>query len=1154
MSTLFKSLMRHTIGEQVTWAEEWEKANRAKGELFAIIEAIPTVQDILRSMLVTESQRLGKEIDIDNVYVNTGASLPGSSNRPSGTLWEVALHCLDHNVIPAWIAGGDGVFFLPDTFSDQFKVDGLSVHVIQELISTLSAGLENNLRTELETFWAGAVSSTRAKHSSLSNKQAFIQAYGLLTSAELSLSLMAQRFEAYFGERFADLLDSATGQGVFEVKLQPTPDYLDSLQPCFVLDNIEHPEAEMKLVNESTGYLVHTLENGFEYFDKNLDLHGKLQARLSLGSSQIKYLNATRSPHAYCAEVHLQGQLDSVSAFFIGREQLQDTLTSVLQENQGMHVLRYGINSRFHLLWAELKRSEWPLWLKAASSAVQQRYTALEETKDQYKVDFESIFDTCFSFKDFVLRTFSHWADRTLGERLNPEAISVHSSYVMQIAGRTIEHEETRTLTEFIVFGLHDSAHKASIRIVGAPPGSRLTTDALEQWLANRDMRLEFTLSFASSPSVGYQQAYRDYLYSQMEFAVFVAQYAGELTGADANIIFRAIANDPSIILQGLKISLQRPALKDVVVISANGYSSTLLFFKAPDGEFKIRKFSDVYATKRWLESALAADREYAALLIEPDYLYEAGKLLGSARTQLNYKYEIDQRPVDLYLNPKAPLLDYVNVAYRAEIALHKAIAPPAYRALGIDGRRRFARLTTELKALSTVNARENGFPTFEQFTYDSIKIQIEDILRSRGTIVTVNPDQIIIQTEEFRKSITDLLVEGLSFEAVHPAYETKFSPKYYLLDGHPAIEKLDIRDLSSLSKTFRPGDRYSAMLEAQYLNKAHPDYAFKRAVHARKIRCEMDRNAVSDFVNNKLSTEVFTTVRRVIDGLKESGAWQRITDNVAEGDEGLYKFNIGSLGLTAAWDRTVGGVYIFRLKLSSGFFDLLYTPDAPDLVSFRPIAEFIPSIRFRYGPFREYYSDRILLVDQKVISDYFDRLVATVDERRAPGTQNRAKLPDLFTFHDQRVQRMLSDIDERTISLNEVIAGLVYDNVIKAASIVSVLVPPVGTVIVAVQLMKSIYDGSQSHRRGDYSAALGHVQDAMIGLLTLGQAAAAGAPVKQLTHAQRSFFSLFEDARTVAELVTYYTGQQDLKDTLTGVFTTIMESAESGLSKTTVR
>ncbi|MFI8224849.1 dermonecrotic toxin domain-containing protein [Pseudomonas sp. NPDC085632] len=1097
---------------------------------------------------------MGKTVDIDKVYVNTDPAFPANENRPSGSLWDVAVYCLNNNVSPAYIIGGDGVFFLPDTFSAQFKVNTLNTLVVEDLIAAVSAGLEKTLRTEIAKFWAAPAKPIRPDNASLSNKQALIEAYAVVTSAELSLSVMANNFDARLGERFAHLLDAGAGRGAFEVNLQPSQDYLLSRQPCFVLDNAERPHAEMSLVNESTSYLLHTPECGFEFFEKNTDLHRKLQQRLSLNSDQIRYLKATQSPHAFSVETHLKGQLESVASLFSGRGQLEKSLAAMLQENQRLHVLRYGINTRFSLLLAALKRTDWPLWLEAAGSDIQQRYNQLEESKDQYQAAFSSAFDACFSFKDYVLRTFAEWADRVLGEHLDPEAISVHSSYKLQIAGRTIEQEETRTLTEFIVFGLHDNGYKATLTIIGAPDGSRLTTAALEQWLESRNLRLEFTGSLASSASADYQEAYRNYLFSQMEFAVFVARQSGKLDSNDANIISRAMANDPSVTIKGLRISDQVPALKDVLIISAREYVPSLMLVKTPGGEFELLKFSDVYAANRWLETALSADREYAALLIHPDYLHDAGKLLGSDPAQLSYRYTLDGRPVDLGLNLKAPLADYVNIAYRAEVALHKAIAPVGYRALGVEGRKRYSRLTTELKALTTVDARDNGFPTFEQFTYDSVKAQIEDILRNRGSKISVNPDQIIVQTEEFRKSVTDVLLEGLAFEAAHPAYATKFSPKYYLVNGHPIVEKLDIRDLSSLSKTFRPGDRYTAMLKAQYQNKAHPDYAFKRAVHARRIRSEMYCNAFTDFTNGRLSTESFSAIQQVIDNLKESGGYQSIVASVSEGGVGLYKFNIGALGLTAAGDRTVGDVYIFRLKLSAGLLDVLYTPDAPDRVSFRPIADFIPSIRFRYGPFRTYYSGRILLVDQKVINDYFDRLVATVDTRPVIGTQQRSLLPDLFTFHDERVRRVLSDIDERTISLNEIIAGLVYDNLLKAANIVSLLVPPVGTVVVAVQLMKSIYDASQSHRRGDYSAALGHVKDALFGLVTLGKAAAAGAPAKEVTRAQRSFLDLFGDARTVAELVMYYTGHQDPQDELLGFFKSLMEDAGSALSKTTVR
>jgi hypothetical protein len=1144
--------MRGSVGEQVTWPEEWEKANQAKTDLFKIVDAMPSVLDILRNMLQRELTRLGKTIDIDKVYVNTDPAFPANENRPSGTLWDVTVHCLNNNISPAYIVGGDGVFSLPDTFNGQFRVNALNTLIVEDLIEAVTAGLERTLRTEIAKFWSAPARLMRPDSAPLSNKQAFIEAYALVMSAELSLSVMANYFDAGLGERFAYLLDADTGRAAFEVKLQPSQDYLLSRQPCFVLDNAERPDAEMKLVNESTSYLMHTPENGFEYFEKNTDLHSKLQQRLSLRSEQISYLKATQSSHAFCVDTHLEGQLESVSSLISGQQQLETPLISALQENQGLHVLRYGIDTRFYLLWAALKRTDWPLWLVDAGSEVQERYTELEESKDQYQADYSRVFDACFSFKDYVLRTFAGWAARVLGEQLDPEAISVHSSYTLAVAGRTIEQEETRTLTEFIVFGVHDNGYNASLTVIGAPSGSRLTAEALERWLAHRNLRLEFTDDLAPLPSADYQEAYRNYLFSQMEFAVFCARHSGKLNSTDANIIARAMANDPTVTIQGIKIEHHGPALKDVLSISAQGYLPSLMFIKMPEGEYELQKFADKHAANRWLESALSADREYAARLIHPDYLRDAGQLLGDARTQLSYRYTLDSRPVDLGLNPKAPLADYVNVAYRAEVALHNAIAPAGYRALGFGGRKRYARLTTELKALSTVDARDNGFPTFEQFTYDAVKAQIEDILRARGSIVSVNPDQIIIQTEEFRKSVTDVLLEGVAFEATHPAYETKFSPKYYLVNGHPDIGKLDIRDLSSLSKTFRPGDRYSDMLKEQYLDKAHADYAFKRAVHARKIRCEMSCNALSDFINGRLSSEVLASVQHVIDNLKESGGYQSVVNNTFEGDEGLYKFNC-LVGWTAPADRTVGGVYIFRLKLESGFHDLLYTPDAPDLVSFRPIAEFIPSIRFRYGPFRDYYSGRILLVDQKVVEDYFDDLVATVDIKPVIRTQNRAKLPDLFTFHDERIRRVLSDIDERTISLNEIIAGLVYENLLKAASIVSLVVPPVGTVVVAVQMMKSIYDASQSHRRGDYRAALGHVKEVLTGLLTLGKAAAAGAPVKEITKAQRSFLSLFDDARTVAELVTHYTGQKESKEMLVGFFQTLMEATNTGMSKTTV-
>lgn len=89
------------------------------------------------------------------------------------------------------------------------------------------------------------------------------------------------------------------------------------------------------------------------------------------------------------------------------------------------------------------------------------------------------------------------------------------------------------------------------------------------------------------------------------------------------------MANDPAVTIQGLKIGLQVPALKDVLMISCGKeYAPTLMLVKTADGQFELQKFSDIYAANRWLESALSADREYAALVIHPDYLHEAGEVV----------------------------------------------------------------------------------------------------------------------------------------------------------------------------------------------------------------------------------------------------------------------------------------------------------------------------------------------------------------------------------------------------------------------------------------------------------------------------------------------------------------------------------------------
>lgn len=1146
MSKLYKSLMRGSEGVEVTWAMEWQKASNAQDELFAIVDGLPSVRSVARQLLNDELIRRRKSVDIDNVYINV-ENRWDFERRPSGTLSDVLFYCLDRDVELGYVTGGDGVFYLPDTFSDKFKVSGLGINELPDIIEETLRKLESRLRSELRKYWAAPVKNTAANKPVRTNKEAFQDAYASVMTAEFSLAVMASDLDSALARRFAYLLNAERGQGAYNVALNPTQDYLTLLGPSFVLDNGEGNDPEMRLNKDGTGFILHTPENGFEYFDSNIQLHDKLRANLALPDSTVSYLKTQQSVLSSLVEAHLSGQLDTLTKLLRDRGEQEQSLSSVLQENQNLHVLRYGISTRFYQLWVRLKRNDWPLWLVRANDSVQQRYTELEASRDQYEIEYQQAFDACFSLKDYVARVFSEWTMSALGEELDPNSIEVHSRYKMQVGGRTIEQEDNRTLTEFIIFGLHDPGYRAELRIVGAPQGTGLTVQKLENWLNYRHVRLDFVTDMPSVAPAEYRTAHHNHLISNMEYAIFNARHSGHFTDAEATVVERAMAGDPSILLMGVKLVSSYSALKDVLAFQARGSKAYYLFLRVPSGDFEFVKVADDYGLNKRLETALFSNREYAVSMIDPQDLREVSEVISGDGGAVNYRYRMDTSRVDLRLDPQAPLLSYSDVIYSAEKAMHRAIAPTTFQYAGPHMRQFYARLDTELKALTTVDIRENGFPSFEQFTRDYAKKKIEELLLTRGERVDVEPDHILVQTSEYRKSITDILIEGLTFQGSSASTASDTDARFYLTNNHPEMLRLDIRDLAAISRT-RPGDFYTQMLTDDFLDWTGPTYEFKRAAYAKKVRCELYYRALAQYFGGGLPEQYLASIRRIIDGLNEKEGYDAPPHHLREGDEGLYAFSLLN-------NRLVEGVYIFRFVGSGVYVNYLYTPDAPDGVCFRPVTEFINSIRFRLGPFRDYYFSRILIEDQKVVDDYFDSLVATLDVREPIKTRGANKILNLYVLHDNKINRVLSDIDERTTSLNEVIFGLVYDSVLKGLNVISLVVPPVGTIVVAIQLMKSIYDGTEAYRRGDYETALGHGAEALVGLFTLGKAgAAAAAPAAaNITNAQRSFLSLVQDARSAAQFVAETVGLKTADDELIEFFKELMKDPRTILSKTTV-
>lgn len=131
----------------------------------------------------------------------------------------------------------------------------------------------------------------------------------------------------------------------------------------------------------------------------------------------------------------------------------------------------------------------------------------------------------------------------------------------------------------------------------------------------------------------------------------------------------------------------------------------------------------------------------------------------------------------------------------------------------------------------------------------------------------------------------------------------------------------------------------------------------------------------------------------------------------------------------------------------------------------------------------REYYATRVHFTDQLAVSNYFDELEASTRSVPPPDLEHNSRVRDFARSYDDRVRRVIREVDAQTTSLAEIITGLTYNAVIQAAQVISLIIPPLGLAVAAIQITKNILDGAQAYHDGDKDKAITHFKDALIDL-----------------------------------------------------------------------
>jgi hypothetical protein len=759
-----------------------------------------------------------------------------------------------------------------------------------------------------------------------------------------------------------------------------------------------------------------------------------------------------------------------------------------------------------------------PVWLSRVSQQELKRHDDLMQQLIELESQRDRLLGKAASLKAYASFRIKEWANSARGVSIEPEQVKVTCRYTIKVAQRELVQEDKRTLVELALFGLHDRDNRYDMTFEGPVPAG-LTSAHVENWLSNSDIRSDFR-NVRRKAVNGYdlQIALIEVLGARITYSMFAATLQGHIKQPSVAMVERFMRTDQNISASAFVMTGYRVNFRDLMVFreKANPFGSCVLFAPGSPGGRDWYEFPNIRELEFQVAGWGRTDQGLAYLSSQAHPAQRAvlAKYMAALR-QLPSAWK-GATFTEWSNAPEGILAEPVFHQIAWDEAQEDLVHPAAYRNAAGEARQVFARLSTDLKALYTLGTREAGVITYERFCYDLIKQRIEELLKTFGENVKVNPDEIFIELSEKEKvTLTQLIIKETPFYVQERGGSvTGAYPWLSVGVKHPQLRNLDIRQVSSWSRTLRPGEKYIAMLRAEYLNLQHPDYQLKREAHFKIQYAEMYRAVQSSYFSGEISHDVSGQLFALVEGFNKPTSssfppYGEAVSNVTY--SAVFNFHVKRC--------LVEGVYVFRLINNGKINEILYTPNAPDGVNFRPLSQLFESIR--ENGLGQYFYKRVKYVDQRIMGTFINNVEFTNIAEKLPVLELNSRVLSLRSSYNQRIERIISDVDAQTTSLSEIIGKLAYDSAVLAASAISLVIPPVGVALTVVQITKNVLDGAEAYRYGDRATAFDNFKDALLDLYSLVPGG------KEATKAQKTLIQLMGDSKTIVGLVASATGQK---------------------------
>jgi hypothetical protein len=405
---------------------------------------------------------------------------------------------------------------------------------------------------------------------------------------------------------------------------------------------------------------------------------------------------------------------------------------------------------------------------------------------------------------------------------------------------------------------------------------------------------------------------------------------------------------------------------------------------------------------------------------------------------------------------------------------------PNWFRSTSIDTRQKLLKLVEDGEgALLTYNEfplSDAKFPSFNDYLHEQARQRLNLLLGRRGndvdpdTVWAFSPPALIGSSTPAPMTYTQLYRDGYADGVGF--LDEKFS-RSARFRGPKGVDLSPITGPTGALTVARSvtgtwvGQRYINKVKAQLLNVGSADYDLRRNATLAITQRQMQNAGLECRLQGEIAGSDWAWLERSIASMGETAPATRTT------------YAIHRLLLDGEW---VMGNFLFS---HAGFPTVLYTPNAPDGISFREARQFNYLLK-KIPAMLGYFTQRVGTRSQVRVRAFLDAAKAQLPEGlnrtdisppRYDSTREQTPLQDLRrALYDMPLQRKIDDIEGTTNNRTRMVTGILWTCV---EWVTAIATAPFPTLSLSLSMLLAFKDGMlalHAYQQGDNEAAVEHL------------------------------------------------------------------------------